>query len=611
MTDSRKSRLLVFGAAFLIFAAAIALFIPTMDFTHLRLDDAGYTVNCPFVKGGLSIPNVVAAFADPGNGGIWMPLTYMSYMADVTLLGGEWAAFHFTNVILHAINAILLFVLLRRLLPKFGCANEAGVVLAACTGALIWTVHPMRAEAVAWVAARKEELWTLFALLSTLAWLRFLDCGGRFRYLLAFVWFLLACLSKPTAMCFPFLAYVVQRFATPRKRVKLVAYLPFVLVSVALGLLTVYSQSNPTNFRQIDIYDTTFGWRLLNAAVAFGLYVWHAFVPVGLHLDYRAVFQGTPLHCALGLAVAGVALLLWGAAALVKGRPVFRRVAALSFWWFVLPLVPALGVFGIVGDHALADRYAYLASGALAFALAVGVERIFRARAKVPDSARAKVPDSARRLGLVLGVLVGLLAVVAGEVALAWPVVQSFKNDLTAFSRVLAFDSDHWRALHFVGAEYCAHGGKNEEGIRMIRRSYELSPRPSTAATLAYLLAYRGQMGDFEEVKRLGAKVSANPKLDREGMMLDALGVAALREGKDRAAVAYFSAALSAPRRQHTKSHAMLNLGIALANIGCDREALKVLGELRQLRDKWVRERSVEVSFLISQNARRPRIGWK
>jgi len=329
----------------------------------------------------------------------------------------------------------------------------------------------------------------------------------------------------------------------------------------------------------------------LNAAVAFGLYVWHTFVPAGVHFDYRAVFEGRPLGCSLGLTVLAVTLVAFGAACCLKRRPILRRTVALAFCWWTVPLVPALGVFGIVGDHAAADRYAYLAAGAFAFAIAVACARI--------------------RGRWVWGASVAAVAVVTGEIAVTRPVVQSFKDDLSAFSRVLRFDPDHWRALHFVGAEHCARTGKYDEGLKMIRRSLALSPRPSTAATLAYLLAYRGQMGDFAEVRRLGAKVSDNPKLDAEGMMLDALGVAALREGNDRAAVAYFTEALSAPKRQHTKSHAMLNLGIALANIGCDREALQVLRELRQLRDKWVRDRAIEVSLQVSQGNRRARIGWK
>ena len=581
-----------FFAAFFVFVVAALLFLPTMDFSHLRLDDAGYTVNCPFVKGGLSSANVIAAFAEPGNGAIWMPLTYMSYMADVTLLGGDWAAFHFTNVLLHAVNAVLLFVLLSRLLPMFGCEDARRNCLAAFLGALVWTVHPMRVEAVAWVAARKEELWTLFALLATLGWLRFLQTGGRFRYLLTFGWFLAACLSKPTALCFPVWAFAFHRLALPHRRAKAVVYLPFVLVALALGLLTVYSQSHPTDFRAIDIYDTSFGWRALNAAVAFGLYVWQTFVPAGIHFDYRAVFEGRPLGCTLGLAVAALALCAWTAASFAKGNPERRRAAVLSFCWFLLPLVPALGVFGIVGDHARADRYVYLAAGAWSLLAAVAVARLRFRFAGVVSAA----------LGLALA---------AGEVVATLPVRASFKDDLSAFSRALAFDPDHWRALHFVGAEYCARANRYDEGLGMIRRSLELSPRPSTAATLAYLLAYRGQMGDFAEVKRLGAKVSANPKLDREGMMLDALGVAAFREGNDRAAVAYFTEALSAPKRQHTKSHAMLNLGLALANMGCDREALQVLKELRQLRDKWVRERAVAAAIRISQGGRRTRFDWQ
>jgi len=591
MTDQRRLRLASWGAVLLLVAAVVAIFLPTMDFSHLRLDDALYTTNCPFVKGGLSWANVGAAFADPAHGAIWMPLTYLSYMCDVTLLGGEWASFHFTNVVLHCINVLLLFALLRRLQPLFGCDEGLRACGAAVLGALVWAVHPMRAEAVAWVAARKEELWSLFAFSALLAWLRFLNCGRRFPYLLTFGLFVLACLSKPTALCFPLLAFAVQRLAMPNRRIRPVIYLPFVLVALAVGLLTVYSQSNPTGEQGVDIYDTSIGWRLLNAAVSFGLYVWHTFIPAGIHFDYRAVFEGRPLGCLLGLATLLTALVAWSASCLVRGRPVFRRVAALSFCWWTIPLVPALGVFGIVGDHAMADRYTYFAAGALAFVLAVSVPRL-RNRAFCAVAAIA-------------------VAAVAGEIVVTRPVVQSFRNDLEAFTRILKFDPDHWRALHFVGSEYCARNGKYDEGLAMIRRSLSLSPRPSTAATLAYLLAYRGQMGDFAEVRRLGARVSANPKLDREGMMLDALGVAALRDGNDRAAVAYFTEALTAPKRQHTKSHAMLNLGIALANIGCDREALQVLRELRQLRDKWVRDRALEVSLNISQGGHRARIGWK
>lgn len=520
-----------------------------------------------------------------------MPFTYVTYMADVTLWGGEWAAFHFTNVVLHAVVVLLLFVLLRRLLPLFGCGDAFKACCAAFLGALVWAVHPMRAEAVAWVAARKEELWSLFALSAMLAWVRYLNGGRRFALALTFVLYVLACLSKPTALCFPFLAFAVERLATPNRRVRLFAYLPFLLVAVAVGALTVYSQSNPTGERAIDIYDTSLGWRLLNAAVAFGLYVWHTFVPVGVHFDYRAVFEGRPLDCSLGLATLALTLAACGAACCARRWPTLRRYAGLAFCWWTIPLVPALGVFGVVGDHAAADRYTYLAAGAVAFALAVACARV-RGRA-------------------VWGVAVAAVAVVVAEIAGARPVVQSFKDDLSAFSRVLKFDPDHWRALHFVGAEYCARSGRYDEGLRMIRRSLALSPRPSTAATLAYLLAYRGQTGDFAEVRRLGAKVSDNPKLDPEGMMLDALGVAALRAGDDKAAVAYFTEALSAPKRQHTKSHAMLNLGIALANMGCDREALQVLRELRQLRDKWVRDRAIEVSLKISQGRHRARIGWK
>lgn len=590
MTELTRKRLALGLVGALLFGLVFVFFVRTMDFAHLRLDDAGYTVNCPFVKDGLSAANVFAAFAEPGNGAIWMPLTYVSYMVDISLWGGGWAAFHFTNVVLHALNAMLLFLFLRTLLPRFGCARTSRVACAAFFAALVWAVHPMRAEAVAWVAARKEEMWTLLALLASLSWLRFLRQGSRVAAGVAFALFLAACCSKPTAMCFPIWAWLLQKCAAPERKPRLAAYLPFVLVSVAIGGLTIYSQTNPTEFRQIDIYDTSLGWRLLNAAVSLGLYLAHFVVPVGIHFDYRAVFEGLPRQTGLGLTVLCVAALAFAAALWRVRSSNFRRVLVLSAGGFFVSLLPALGVFGIVGDHACADRYVYFAAAAASLLLAWFLTRL---------------PCRPVWMGL------GLVVLLAGEGALAWPVVGSFRNDQTAFSRVLAHDAEHPRALHYLGAEYCAKAGRFEEGLKMIRRSQELSPRPSTAATLAYLLAHRGQMGDFDEVRRLGRAVLADPKQDKEGMMLDALGVAAIREGKDRNAIAFFSAALSAPRRAHTKSHAMLNLAIALANIGRDAEALSVLGELRNLRDRWVRNRALEVSMNIRQNPRRPRIPWK
>ena len=580
------------GAVLVLLGAIVALYAQTAGFVNLRLDDWGYTVGCPFVRNGFSFANVGRAFADFGNGAIWMPITYITYMLDISLFGSGWGSHHLTNVVLHGLNALLLFGLLLKLLRRFGVRENGNSLLAAAAATLLWAVHPMRVEPVAWIAARKEMLWTLFALLAFYPWLRFLE-GGHWRdWLLTFGLFLMACLCKPTALCFPFLALAVHRFVVSDGKARMRSYAAFFAVSILLGLITVFSQTNPTGFDKIDIYDTTIGWRVLNAAVSLGLYLWHTVVPEGVHFDYRAVFEGWPLDGTLGLVVLGMAAL---ALLLISRRckdPAVRRLLALTFWAWLLPLVPALGIFGIVGDHAFADRYAYMSSAALALPLAILSIRL-------ADRIR---PQTVLCLGA------GLLV---GELIVTWPMIATFRDDVSVFSRVLEKDADHWRALEYVGSEYCARLGRMDEGVAMLRRSLKLSPRPSSAATLAYVLALRGASGDFDEVRRLGARVAVQPKLDRGGMMLDALGIVAMREADDKAAAKWFSAALVAPKRAHSNVHSLLNLGLCLANMGKDRDALAVLAKLSSSRDERIRRRAAEAIRAVRGNEPYDRFKWE
>jgi hypothetical protein len=85
-------------------------------------------------------------------------------------------------------------------------------------------------------------------------------------------------------------------------------YIPFLLISFAVGCIVLYAQANPIDHERLDIFGETFSWRLLNACVGFGMYLWHTIVPSQVYFDYRAVFGGRPLDLGLGLAVLGVAV---------------------------------------------------------------------------------------------------------------------------------------------------------------------------------------------------------------------------------------------------------------------------------------------------------------
>lgn len=561
---------------------------------HIGLDDWGYTSGCPFVAGGLNFSNLSRAFCDTGYGAIWMPATFASYMIDVSLFGDSWHAYHAVNVLLHLVNTWLVVKFLERQCGFFVSGDRTRVSAMCSACALLWALHPTRAEGVTFVASRKEELWTLFSLCGLLQYSVFLRDGRAVRYATVFVCFAFACMSKPTAVCFPFLAAAMHAMARRRGSARSYAWiLPMVVAAIALGWLTVSSQSHPSNGVSVDVYEASLAWRILNAAVSTGLYVWYTFVPFGVHMDYVAVFGGWPVDGWLGLGVLAVAAVLF-AIVVTRTSPQMRDAALYCAALFFISLGPTLGVFGYVnGDQAMADRYMYFPHIAAALAAAVWLS------GREESAARFK------------RILVAVLSIVVIEGAITVPVVKSYETGFTAYSRALEKDPSNWRALRIVGNEYCARMNRMDEGIAMLRKSLVIRASRNTADSLAYVLAMRGKPGDFAEVRHLGAAVAANPSLDEGGMMLDALGVASMRECDWNSAAKFFSCGLAVSKRNHSRDFSELNLGLCLANAGKDREALGVLARAASSRSAYVRRRAGEAVRTIKSGRSRAPFAWE
>ena len=634
----------------LLVAAVWFLYSQTGRFEFLRLDDHDYTFRCAFVKDGLSAANVKEAFANPRHAAIWMPATYISYMADITLFGPGMGPHHLVNVALHTLNALLLYALLLALLPRTADAPGGTRAVASAALALLamafWALHPQRVEAVAWIAGRKELLCALFTLLGLHCWLR----PGRRWTLAATLCCALACMSKPTAMCFPFLAFAVACLNdtrndttlttdnTPPKTRPLTAYLPLLALAVATGALAVYSQTHPEGRPELALFTASLPWRLLNAAVSTGLYLFQALVPVGLHLDYRATPGHFPLDGLLGLATLAAAALVFGFIlyrAWKKGRqadggtgtdaqervpPVLtvRRLLALLLF-FCAALAPTLGVFGSFGEAARADRFFYLPSLALSFGLGFFVLDLSRTArrgrralpsqsvpgpqlvgADVPGRPHPK-PQRSPKTGLPpLPALAALVVLV--DFGAAFPLVASYRNDYTAFSRTLACDPDNGRALAHVASEECARFGRIDRGISLYRRSQELRPRDDTAAQLAYTLALRGLSSDYAEIRRLCAKFACDHTLDRKGMALEALGTTAMRQRKWAEAIACLEDSIKAPQRFYSAEDARLRLGACYCNAGRTTDAIRVFEPLTQSRRADIAPRARQFLDALKRN---------
>ena len=522
--------------------ATAAVFAAAVGFEFVRFDDPTYTFACPFVMGGLSLSNIAAAVSDFTHGGIWMPVTYLSYMLDISVFGGGPFGHHLVNVVLHVLNAALLFSLLLRLsAPRPNSKTRKlanSLTSAAALAAALWALHPLRAEPVCWIAARKELLWSAFALLGIIAFLR-----GRQWWSLVFC--VLACLSKPTAMCFPVLVWAAWGLANrgssasgfgprladavqhsvssasgfgPRLAAPGVvrALCCMFAAALATAFIAAYSQTHASGYDARSLFTTSLGNRLAAAAHAFFVYVGEIVLPVNLHADVRRVVP-LPMNDArlwVGIVVV-VAFTAWAV----------RRRSREAMWcavFFLAALAPTLGVFGSFGREARADRFLYVPSMAVAIFMvfefsSFRVLEFCSSQGSVPtgDCPQSSRADFFKKAGVFAVLLV--FSVLAVRQVFFW------RNDLTLFSRVLEVDSSHPRALAHIGSEECARFGNFDSGIEHFRKSLALEYAPNVVAELAYALVARGRPEDRPEARRLAESVASDPRADRSGIARKAL----------------------------------------------------------------------------------------
>ena len=544
-------------------AGVLAIYGQTGGFEQLSYDDEGYTVTCRFVKDGLSFANVLESFKDLTWGGIYMPITYTTYMAVISLFGPAHGAQHLVSVLFHALNAVLFFAFLLRLLAQRSIeqseqSNNRTIFICFLAAAL-WAWHPLRVESVAWIASRKDTLFTLFTLLGLFAWM-------RNRRLLTYFLMLCGCLSKPTAMVFPVLAFCVEYLTVrPEGRSRnsslftlnssLLKYLPMLVLAAATALLATYSQTHGDGEAGRGLFYSTFSWRLLNAAVSLGIFFYHTVVPVGLQFWYRPIRGGIPLHTALGLVslalvTGGFLLALWKCRA-------HRRILLMTALWFCAAISPTLGIAGSFGNHAFADRFTYVPMMALSIliVLALNSELPHFRTSSISQSHTSIFPHY---ICLVSGSVLLLFA------TLSFSYARTYRNNMTAFENVARWDPGHAYAWTNIGSETILRTGDFEKGIAYFRKSIALFPTEEAEGQLVTALVSRNNPQDEDEIVRLCMKHadwSTSPKegvipfiskeKDKDGFMSEAMGVISTRHQDWPNAVRCFEEAIKRdPQRE-------------------------------------------------------------
>jgi len=336
-----------FVCCLLIIVATLAIYNPVNRHPFVNYDDDRYVTDNPNVKAGLSAETLSWAFTSTEQAN-WHPLTWISHALDCQLFHLNPAGHHFTSVLLHAVNAALLF-----LLAVYATGRMGPSLLLA----LLFAMHPMNVESVAWIAERKSVLSTFFFFVALGAYGWYVRKPGWKLYLAVVVLFACGLMSKPMVVTFPFVLLLLDYWPLERLKAKLglgrlvLEKLPLLVLSVASATITMVAQQGGGAVRSVVQFP--FVVRVENAIAAYGMYLWNTVWP--LHL--------APLYPHPGDSLAG-----WRIAASLVALTVITGIAIkfrahqylpVGWFWFLGTLVPVIGLVQ-VGDQAMADRYAYL-----------------------------------------------------------------------------------------------------------------------------------------------------------------------------------------------------------------------------------------------------------
>ena len=522
----------------------------------VNYDDEGYILQNAHVRAGLTWETVKWAFTtyDQSN---WHPLTWMSHALDVELFGLNPAGHHYVNVMLHAANAVLLFLLL---------LSATGFRWRSLMVAGLFALHPIHVESVAWAAERKNVLSMLFFLLALYAYGWYVRRPGVGRYLAVTAAFVLALLAKPQVVTFPFLLLLWDFWPLGRIGAlgsddpdgggslahetsfawMLIEKLPWFALAFASSYVTMKAQS-ANAVKALSLYSLPL--RLETAVIAYVRYLGKAFWPANLVALYP---HPTKLFPVWQAAAAATLLLLITVTVIVERK---HRYLAVGWLWFLGSLVPMIGLVQ-VGAQEMADRYAYIPFIGL-FVMIVWLG------AAIGQRHGRNAPSRALLAGVSLLSLVALAAVTYRQVSY-WHDTESF------WRRTIALTENNYVA-HDVLGYYLTTQERADEGAAEFRSALAIRPEdPEANLSLGPYEEAHGHLEAAIEHYQNVALYSARRELRATAMFN--LGHAYRKMGDLARAKQYFEMTLQmAPN----EASAMVGLGLIAEANGDATEAVR------------------------------------
>ncbi len=550
----------------------LAVFWPATRCGFINVDDQAYVTANPHVQAGLSLANLKWAFAHPVSAN-WHPLTMLSHMLDCQLYGLRPWGHHLTSVLLHALNASLVFMWLRRM---------TGALWRSVMVAALFAVHPLRVESVVWVAERKDVLSAFFGLLTLICYTRYVQQSdiralppaqtppsgfhlpSSILYLLSLAFFALGLMSKPMLVTWPFVLLLldwwplkrISNFQFPISDLKPLLWekIPFLALAAADCVLTLMFQGQSGVVKTVADYPP--GARIGNLLVSYCRYLGKIFWPADL-----AVYYPHPGYWPLAqvLLVGGLLAGFTVFCVLMRRRQPFW---IMGWLWFLGTLIPVIGVVQ-VGRQSMADRYSYLPSLGVLILSVWGVYEAVRLW----------------RYHQVLLAALGAAAILAC-VATTRQQLLFWQDSGSLLQHTLAVTRDNYVAHKALGT-FLLSQGQTEDAIRQFQAALRIKPDDAEACNnLGIALLNQGQTAEAVRAFQNAVRFKSEDAAAHHN-----LGNVLLGQGQTDGAIREFQAAV---RLKPDDAGARNNLGIAFASTGRWDEAILQFQEALRLQPEDV-----------------------
>lgn len=471
-------------------AIIVLVFFQTYNHEFINFDDNTYITANPNIKNGINFNSLKWAFTT-GHEGNWHPLTWISHLIDYELYGLKPTGHHLTNVLLHAVNSLLLFLLLTKL---------TGTTYRSFFVAVLFAVHPLHVESVAWAAERKDVLCAFFWMFSIMLYVRYVEQPLPGRYLALIVAFTLGLLCKPIIVTLPLTLLVIDYWPLNRRpdtasvpeqstlgksmwsSFYLIEKTPLLVLAFTVSLITFQMQKEAGGVTPVDFHNILLNSG--NAAISYIKYITQMVWPSRLAVFYPFIEESISITKVIfSIVIIGLATAL--ATAYRKRFPYI-----ISGWlWYMVTILPVIGILRI-GRQAHADRYTYIPLIGLFVVVVWGLS------------------DLSKAFGIRTRYLaVFAVAVISSLMFTAYRQVGYWQNSYTLFRHAEEYTVNNCITQNNIG-EALMSNGKYHEAYRYIIESIRIKPNFEVAHNNMGIINFNmGKLTDAEEAFQTSLKI--------------------------------------------------------------------------------------------------------